>query len=480
MEPSFDKIYAEAHQINKKVDQLNPEGTESNQQISQSLIDEREYIQREGKERKKISETSPRFEAYLASKEAVESRERSSVYFQIAGVFGGRVLAKLDTVRKRFRNIGREDLPEPSKTIYERGLEQLQELQLKLSAQIASEGSSAREHSGFFVAELINHPKIKKELPPLPDDRQEDLSAIVRAMPLPTFERLLRLHQAGFEKREKLFHKLIPVLKATFVSNVTTLAVMRELPAGMKLETVKRRMERTKVFLCDSTTSNLEQLMGAYDGHSESMAISENLVSDLIQRQAEEARKGGSKKSATTSVGALKEYLQGHFEELPIYHTYVHEMVHALAGRTIMGKEKRGEIKEIDTVREGMDFGGKDRAFGWINEAITEAITMYLVGPNMKIGSYRAERKLLFALLEKGKKHLVYRNFFEAYFESLDPDQDPDKRIPAYRALISDISEAYCPQFLVKLNQFVQKNGAKAALKALDDWEEKIVNNQGE
>ena len=71
-----------------------------------------------------------------------------------------------------------------------------------------------------------------------------------------------------------------------------------------------------------------------------------------------------------------QEFVDGRGEKV-----YVHEMFHALSGRTIIGKE----IKDSDSNEyEGIDFATSrvglriGRRFGWLNEAVTESLTQDL------------------------------------------------------------------------------------------------------
>ncbi len=113
----------------------------------------------------------------------------------------------------------------------------------------------------------------------------------------------------------------------------------------------------------------------------------------------------------------------------------------------------------------------KNHRFHWLNEAVTETVTLNLLSRENS-ASYVPERELLDLLLKKGGKKLPQQLFIDAYFESYDPEKPVDEHIPAWKKLYAEINEAYRPGFLLQLDKYIKRNDVKSAIKLMKlDWE---------
>jgi len=140
----------------------------------------------------------------------------------------------------------------------------------------------------------------------------------------------------------------------------------------------------------------------------------------------------------------------------------VHESLHALSGRTVVQvtetDEEFGDDTSFDHRRLGLHFSsdiwaGRQEKFRWLNEAVTEDLTVEISGGEDH-GVYQHERRLLDQLsgaLGPGGR----RRFREAYFEDYDPQLNNEERIPFYRKLVRTVGAELGQDFLVNLDTFI-------------------------
>ncbi len=190
---------------------------------------------------------------------------------------------------------------------------------------------------------------------------------------------------------------------------------------------------------------------------------------------------GGLYKDATFSV-ALSARPEA--SPLGLAHSYKHELMHALSGRTPRLNSKIEEGARIDNIRIGFRMGETRVAkkaggetviptsrFRWLNEAMTESLTTEVEGNNYQATArasqiYRLEQSLL--------EHLEHRvprqDFREAYFENYDPRGGGTD---AWGKLQRDLSEAFEPRILLKLDKIIteeHKLDYEGGLKAARDY----------
>lgn len=256
--------------------------------------------------------------------------------------------------------------------------------------------------------------------------------------------RIIKNHNDGFEDRIKEFkEKFLPELEEKFQKIVTVAIQSGELPISEEL--FKRRAEQTHVTLKDHLHARLEKTNGSYDVESDMVSIASQLAT--IRR---------------------KKHLE---------HCYLHEMFHALSGRTIVGQDNKLEslqdktepdITDIRHERLGLRFrvkvnGKIKERFRWLNEAVTGLLEKNYATPSEEgkpgYGSYPEEKELFQLLVSEGKTTVDKKLFIDAYFENLDPTIEPEKRLPAWKALSEQIDTAWGHGFLNRVDASVKKVG---------------------
>lgn len=177
--------------------------------------------------------------------------------------------------------------------------------------------------------------------------------------------------------------------------------------------------------------------------------------------------------------------------------TYIHEMMHVASGNTSVFQsgfmikqvnpdgllQTKGIIKRD---RIGVCFmEGKIQRLYWLNEAVTEDLTLlFLTKFKDDKFSYPEEAKLFEFLAKSGKNVLPKKLFYDAYFE--DTTRGEMKDSPKFRRLMEAVDESYGKKdFLIRLDDFIKKNEEdqegdeeeKVKNKAIDKAIEALQNN---
>ncbi len=170
-------------------------------------------------------------------------------------------------------------------------------------------------------------------------------------------------------------------------------------------------------------------------------------------------------------------YLENYFNNVDNFKiTFYHEFLHVLTNdyeNIISYKNKSNNISNKGNQSSGVMFSGlSNHRFIWLNEAVTESLTIKLNNAeNSK--SYNKERKLLDLLNQKKKPEtkLDFNLLTKIYFRHLKIRQD-DKTtaIDEWREFSKEVDLAFGPKFLVKLDLFIEKNGIKKALEIITSW----------
>jgi len=236
------------------------------------------------------------------------------------------------------------------------------------------------------------------------------------------FEEMLRSYVNFWEGKQEEFHEKAPYLLATFKEKALEAIKENKLPINQ--EYLEERIGETRIYLGDNMSLG-ECVNGDYD------------LEDGVVRIAYRDNKNAQEK------------------------TVFHEMIHALSGRTV--RLKGGNL---DHQRFGLGFSTYDKQgnkngkqFRWLNEAVTEEITIELSGLDHTYASYSVERKYLHDLYSQGvSKKLIY----DAYFENYDPDSK--EKVPKWKELISQIKDTHptiedrvgSVEYLKKVEQEIQ------------------------
>ena len=156
-----------------------------------------------------------------------------------------------------------------------------------------------------------------------------------------------------------------------------------------------------------------------------------------------------------------------------------HESLHAITSGKVLRHEKTLTFNEGPNWKEGVTrpqwsglevSGYRTDRFEWLNEAITETLSSYMV--EIEPVEYPQERKLVDLLLVKGRKKIDKKLLINAYFEKKGYEADEKEGQKFWNQFRREIQESYDhdKQFLVKLDILIQHKGIMAAIELLDSW----------
>lgn len=368
-------------------------------------------------------------------------------------IFGQRVVDRVKTLREELYHPG--DRKEQER-IESHGLKREIEKARKIVEDYKKEGFAVVTFFSPlmpFFEESVANPKIKEKFqefvqreqdPDLFLEDEDDLHHNFARLPDDIFVEMLLNHVENFQGRWRTFEKNVPALKKDFHERMTTAS--KEGIFSIDSTILEERIRDTKAELADALYASLEEYYGAFKVDSNKVLLASHIV---------------KKKNLTKKV-------------------FIHEMLHAVSGRTIIGSNLGSKNYEVWVVtghqRVGTDFEGEFIAkprFEWMNEAITERLTEKLADQKEKgkWESYKSEQRLLQLLQENGTQQIPDKVFFDAYFENLDPKAPPEKRIPKWRELRKQINGAFDPGFLIRLDNYVSEQGVEAAVTQMEqDW----------
>ncbi|MBU3668407.1 MAG: hypothetical protein FGM57_00390 [Candidatus Taylorbacteria bacterium] len=154
-------------------------------------------------------------------------------------------------------------------------------------------------------------------------------------------------------------------------------------------------------------------------------------------------------------------------------HTYLHEIVHAISGHTILGVSEQDKLSSVVSSEEigihknhvqkiGLlymkgapnniaGYAGKEARFNWFNEAVTEYITRKVLSTDSAESPVYQSEVDFFELL-KEKTGLTDELILQAYFEDYVPSEQTGDKVPCWNLLKKQIDESLGPDGLVKLD----------------------------
>ncbi|MFA5954085.1 MAG: hypothetical protein WC817_00930 [Patescibacteria group bacterium] len=233
------------------------------------------------------------------------------------------------------------------------------------------------------------------------------------------FEAMLRKHIELFEEKDRNFNERLPEVLSEFRQEVLAAIESGYLP--ITIEEVDRRLSETKGVLVDKLETHLGEANGDYNASYGEFRI----ASDLDEKDEKDAT--------------------------------FHELVHAtISGRTVILRQQEDGDK-VKYQRLGLVFYNRtkdipEKLFRWLNEAVTESISMHIQGKTD--GSYGLERSVLQELYSYGvSQELVY----EAYSENYTTDNPTGSRVPAWKRFAGAIKKLY-PQKGVRALQEAERN----------------------
>ena len=166
--------------------------------------------------------------------------------------------------------------------------------------------------------------------------------------------------------------------------------------------------------------------------------------------------------------------------------TVFHELLHAISGKSNNHGEDSGSDKVVDKI--GLSFSPQKgegivyndfllNRFSWLNEAMTENLTMeFDVQKNgedipSEKRSYLFERKLLAKLIKNGISDETLR---QAYFEQYKLTEPGEHRQPNMQKMFKEVGDKFYKGFFVDLDDyisFITQGGDDGVQVAFEEWE---------
>lgn len=234
---------------------------------------------------------------------------------------------------------------------------------------------------------------------------------------------MLAQHVNLHKEKAKEFERRVPRLKRRFKKRLKNAQQQGVIPSEIPLDT--RRIDRTQVVYSDGLTMHSKH------------GVAAGIFRDRLEK-----------------VRILEKYGEKRTE-----YFFIHEMLHALSGRTLLTKPYP-TFPDVVVQRIGLYILGR---FMWLDEAVTDILAGKLIDRSSPFPPYWKEIYLFELLLAKVPLNL----FLNAYFENFDPSVPPHQRIPHWKYLQRTIDDAYSPGFLVRLDKFVFEKGINNAIKTV-------------
>lgn len=256
-----------------------------------------------------------------------------------------------------------------------------------------------------------------------------EVAGKLQLMPLNLYRRILEMHIAKHEEKQKNLEKNLPKMKEKFMSRLNKEVAGYGLKISQKR--IKDKIDTVKVYAGDFLLySELTNANGDYNAEKNTVVLPSGDV------------------GFSTESSKYAEYLE---------EVYTHEMLHALSGLQLLGEDQDGQIVKARIQRMGLLTEGRLR---WLNEAVTENLSLKMIGKkNSPI--YRTEREILQVIIERG---VPEKMFLEAYFEESLPLSSKPAEENALKKLIKKINEKCGDRFLQDLDSAVDRQGVETAL----------------
>ena len=301
---------------------------------------------------------------------------------------------------------------------------------------------------GDLSEELVRCSPALPEIPGSPEKQQKygarlPSVRVARAIqsgeiPDELFGRLIQLHVENFRRKNEFFQKNLPQYLARATQILKEVTASGSIPISH--EKIDSRIKGLNIRLGDALFARLGEYYGTFNIEDDGIVIAQNIPSRMFE------------------------------------HALMHEMLHALSGRTVIARTVKYEeialpSNEYQAQRGGLMFYTPLERFRWLNEAMTEGLTLKALNKKWEDGTYKRERKLLDMLIARSGGAIAFKDFTDAYFEDYDPDLPEGPYIPAWESLSAKVNEVYGDSFLLALDKKIQEVGIGEALRKFESGE---------
>lgn len=254
-------------------------------------------------------------------------------------------------------------------------------------------------------------------------------------LPNDLLEEMLRFHVAEFQRKSAEFRRQLPELISRFKSMVERAVLKGWLPVNVEL-LEKRIHNEINFMLYDNLTEPDNIMLGGY-----------NIIEGII------------KINSTLSESERENVID-------------HELTHvAISGRAIVKSETEGSSFGSVTIHQKFGLGFENYKkpdqkliFTWLNEAVTESISMLLREGNVVSSFYVMERNILKDLIGEGMSQDL---ILDAYCETEIPEIE-GVRVPAWKKFIAKLNEmkngkgiTWLQKKSLECDEYYEKNSKK-------------------
>ncbi|MDE1975196.1 MAG: hypothetical protein KGI49_01655, partial [Patescibacteria group bacterium] len=252
------------------------------------------------------------------------------------------------------------------------------------------------------------------------------------------YKRILEIYVASKKAEYQELQKRLPVMKLEFLGKF--LSIVRKHDLAVSEGYIKKIVAEIPVVVGDNIINHTGcEAVGYFDSNANTIVMTTMMPGDMN----------------------LSADNDSYLEE-SLFHTYAHELLHAISGQDIMGHtdEEDSSLEYHDIQRLGLSIINR---FGWLNEAITEETTCEILQTEQ--GIYSEERDLVQLIIENSHGHIPFELLQNAYFEH----HRKDSELTYLPKLIQAFNKAYGVGFLVKLDNVIREHGIEAGIEFITE-----------
>lgn len=403
----------------------------------------------------------PKFETHIFNKEDIQKMQEDSKPFDVFGVDDfDRRIATIKEDKSTYEDLehdkGMQTIFLEREAALKRDIQYRYDIFLTLDSKVPSTYSHlfwkiVFDSTDPFILSIARF--AHKTFPDNEKFRNDMIKLDIRAalkdksMPTETWLNVIRTYKQKLEDSNKDLQEALPAIKTfitkSFVERINPLLEnpKTELELIEILETIRMRIKDPFI----------ENAIGTHNASQNIIHLDQSVI------------QGYSEKREMSPEGL---------------HLITHEALHAISsGQVVSHKLTFYEDEEktkthIHPEWSGLAVSGAEVVrFTWLNEAMTEILSGYVVGIEPLF--YKKERQVLELLLVKGKKIIDIDILINAYFEKKGYQADKDTGHVFWNKMRQEIRESYDhdPQFLIRLDILIQEKGIEEAITLLENWD---------